>query len=266
MRVLTKELTKKLELFELEYALKAETKNKMPVVFFNNGSDYVAESDLKTVKTNLDLPSKDNEMSFILLPETFVFFNEHSIDALEPEMISVENDFLSQYTNRLRIISFLPDEILKQVKDKRLLALGYAEQKVKKAILKYISIKKTAARLAADKSTEDSIKASYGLTIEKQFDEFTSIVEVFDQMNITKVVEKDNNLYLELDREDVIVLTNFEKLEEEISPENTFIKHFELYEEEYWYELHLLLMTRDTNLVENFHYVTYKFQDLKYER
>ena len=101
----------------------------------NDSCEGVYKSDILTVKTKFNLSDKENELRFMILPATFNFYNDYCEYSLEKETHSPENDFLSQYINRLRVISHLPQEILEQVKDKRLLAMGYAEPKVKKQSL-----------------------------------------------------------------------------------------------------------------------------------
>ena len=264
MKVLTKELRNDLDLQELHCALGSTEKRTMPVIFLN-GVDCVAKEDIKTVRTQFNMSDKENELRFMVMPATFTFFTDYDEEASEREMHSPENDFLSQYVNRLRLISYLPEEILMQVKDKRLLAMGYAEQKVRRAILRYTKVKRDAALKVLERSVEDSLKASAGLIIENQFKEHSyiySIEELFDEVTITGVSKKGSDLYIELDEEDTFVLNDVETLEEEINPENTDISFFELHKVEQGYELHFLLKAKDDNLVESFHYVTYRFKDM----
>jgi hypothetical protein len=69
-----------------------------------------------------------------------------------------------------------------------------------------------------------------------------------------------------LDGEETIILTDVEILEEEINPLNTYIELFELHKTEQDYELHFLLMTKEDNtMVEEFHYLTYRFKDLMFK-
>ncbi len=268
MKVLTKELNNKLELHELHCALASREKRTLPVFFLNGNCGTVDETDVKTANTKFNFTEKENELKFMLLPSTFPFYSEHFADAEEREMRSLEEDFLSQYVNRLRIISYLPDEILEQVKDKRLLALGYAEEKVKKTIIEYIDAEKTAALKTLKDSINESLIVSSELTIGTQFKKrlyINSIVELLDEVKITNVERKDNELYIELDNEETFVLTDAETLEEEINAKNTAVEKFELHKTEQGYELHLLLMTQDESLVESFHCVTYGFKDMKFK-
>ncbi|MDE6473918.1 MAG: DUF4085 family protein [Clostridia bacterium] len=265
MKVLTKELYKHVELNEIILAL-SKNNGIMPVVFLNGGYEGVAERDIKTVKTQLDVTEKENQLSFMVLPSTFVSLSDFFEDAEEKAKHTPEIDFLSQYTNRLRIISTLPEEILKQVKDKRLLALGYADQQIRKSILKYAEERKIAAFKVVKNSLEDSLLAVAGLTIERQFEHHSQIYSVealFDEAIITNVSQKGKDLYLELDHKETIVLTEVETLEEEIKPYNTCIRLFELHKNKQDYELHFLLATKDSNLIEYFHYVTYRFKDMR---
>lgn len=264
MKVLTKELRNDFDFQEIYCAINSIEKKTMPVVFLN-GDEGVAKADIKTVKTQFNISDKENKLNFMVMPATFTFYSDYSETELESEMHSPENDFLSQYVNRLRLIQYLPEEILSKVKDKRLLAIGYADQKVKNAIQSYTKIKINDAYKILERSLKSSLKASVGLTIKNQFEKHSyiySIEELFDETYITNVCKKGNDLYIELDGENTIVLSEVETLEEEIDPQNTEISLFELYNVKQDYELHFLLKVIDDNLAESFHYVTYKFKDM----
>lgn len=267
MKVLTKEIRNDIDLQEIRFAVDSKRSRTMPV-FFLNEDNGVTEAEIKTVRTEFNkLSDKENELRFMIIPATFTFFTEHDSYALEREMHSPESDFLSQYVNRLRIISYLPEEILSEVKDKRLLAMGFSDKKVKKAILRYTDAKIKTALEILENSLKESLKAAEGLTIEKQFEEHSyiySIEELFDEAFITSVCKKEKDLYVELNGEDTFVLTNVETLEDEIDPKNTEVSFFELYKVEKGYELHFLLKIKDNNLAESFHYVTYGFKDMRF--
>ena len=267
MKVLTKEILKNFELHVLYCALNTTEKSFLPVLLFSGGYDGFAKSDIITVKSQFNLTDKENEVSFIILPSTFTFFNDYYKDEIKQKR-SAAKEFLSEYINRLRIISELPEKLLKRVKDKRLLALGYAEPKVKKNISKYAYVKKTAVLTILEKSNEESVNACSGLTIEEQFENnnyINSIVELFEETTITNVYKFENDIFIELDDDIKIVLISSKIIEEEKSPINAYIKFFELHRGQEFYELHLLLMTKDSNLVEHFHYVTYRFKDMRIE-
>lgn len=266
MKVLTKELRNDLELHEIYCALESREKRTIPLFFFNGSHEGIADNDIKTLKTNFNLSDRENELSFMLLPDTFMFFYDYFEDAKDEEMRSPENDFMYQYLNRLRIISHLPEKLLKKIKDKRLLALGYADKKVKKDLVEYLKAKKNAAFKVLGKSIENSLKTASGLTIEKQFKErnIRSLAELLKEKTITGLNKKRSNLYIKLDDESTFVLTDVKTLEKEINPINTYIDLFELHKVGQGYELHFLLMTKDSNLIEYFHYVTYRFNDMMF--
>lgn len=204
-------------------------------------------------------------MKFIILPATFTFFGKNFEHGRYRWKHTPENDFAAEYANRLRIVSYLPEKILKQVKDKRWLALGYAEQKVKKAIIKYANTAVVTSIKILEKSLNESLDTASELTINEEFGKHEyiySIEELFDEATITSVRKIGNELYIELDKGETFVLTDVEILEEEVNPENTYIEFFELHKAEKGYELHLLLMTTDNNFIESLHYVTYRFKDM----
>lgn len=70
MKVMTKEWYKDIEFHDLIVMLEPNTHKKIPFVFTNGGEDCVAKEHLHTVKTNFDLTEKENEMSFVMLPDT----------------------------------------------------------------------------------------------------------------------------------------------------------------------------------------------------
>ncbi len=269
MKVLTKELKNDLDLHEIYCAVDSREKRTLPMVFLNGSGEGVVDSDIKTIKTDFNVTDKENELKFMILPATFTFFGEDFEHGRFRWKHTPENDFAAEYANRLRIISYLPEEILMQVEDKRLLAFGYAEQKVKKEIIKYTKAATAISIKILERSLKESLAAASGLTIEKEFGErkyIYSIEELFSESTITGVSKIGNDLYIELDNEDTFVLTDVETLEEEINPANTYIEFFELHKVEQGYELHFLLMTTDKNLIENFHYVTYAFKDMMFKK
>ncbi len=269
MKVLTKELKNDLELHEIYCAIDSREKRTLPMVFLNGSCEGVADSAIKTIKTNFNVTDKENELKFMILPATFTFFGKDFEHGRFRWKHTPENDFAAEYANRLRIISYLPEEILKQVKDKRLLAFGYAEHKVKKAIISYAKTAVAISIKILEKSLKESLEAASGLTIDEEFEKHEyiySIEELFSESTIKGVNKIGNELYIELDKEETFVLTDVQTLEEEVNPENTYIEFFELHKVERGYELHLLLMTTDNNLVQNFHYVTYAFKDMMFKK
>ena len=268
MEVLTKELKHDLELHEIRCAVDSRAKRTLPMVFLNGDCDGVADSAIKTIKTNFNVTDKENELKFMILPATFTFFDKSFEHGRFSWKHTPENDFAAEYANRLRIISYLPEEILKQVKDKRLLAFGYAEPKVKKAIISYARTATAISIKMLEGSLKESLDVASELTIEEEFEkhDIYSIEELFSESTITGVRKIGNELYIGLNKEDTFVLTDVETLEEEVDPENTYIEFFELHKAEQGYELHFLLMTTDNNFVENFHYVTYRFRDMMFKK
>ena len=66
--------------------------------------------------------------------------------------------------------------------------MGYAEPKVKKAIIEYADAKTEAAIKVLEKSLEDSLNATAGLTISEQFkkhDYIDSLEDLFSETYIT---------------------------------------------------------------------------------
>ena len=262
MKKMTKEWVKDYKLLELVYTFKPISKNKIPFVFTNGGAECIAKKDLYTVKTNFAISEKENEFNFIMLPDTF------DLNLFGYDEKFCANNFLSQYINRLRLISYLPEDILKNVKDKRLLALGYADGQVKKQIIKYAKSKFNRALKIYDKSCEKTVEAEQGLTIHKQFikHDFPSLPLLFDDIDIKKTEKVNDNLILKLSDNTTIVFIGAKIIEAETDILNAYVEKIELYKNADTYELHLLLMKRDKNLTENYYYATIAFKDLKFKK
>jgi len=266
MKIFTKEWVKDIEFHDLILMLEKNTGIRIPFIFMNGGTECVAKEDLYTVKTDLNVTDKENEIKFVMLPNTIdLELNFLDINNKINEE-TCKNDFLLQYLNRLRSISYLPENILKHIKDKRLLALGYADTQTKKEILDYIKIKYNKAIDLYDKCCEDSVKAEKGLTIRKQLEQhlYSSVPLMFDDVEITKAEYINNELFLTLDDYETVVLSGTEIIEEETDIKNSIVKHIELYKQETCYELHLLVIKRDENFIESYYYATYRFKDLKF--
>lgn len=266
MKVLTKEWLNDCNLCGVAHMLNDKTDKKIPFVFTNGETDCIAKEDLHTVKTNLNVTDRANSISFVLLPDIFEYCPEYSETAIEPERASFEDDFFAQYIDRLRAISYLPQEILKLVKDKRMLALGYAESAVKKMITEYINSKQKNIYKTYDNSYKVSKQAESGLTVCEQlkYHPFLySLSFIFEEANIIGVETVDNDIYLTFDFKETVILKDAEVVKQECSPINAYIREYELYKDGKNYELHLLLMKRDENLVAHFYYLTYRFKDMK---
>lgn len=263
MKVLTKEWVKNLEFHELIVLLDGKSNKKIPFVILNGG-EGVAEKDLHTLKTNFNLTEKENEISFVMLPEAFYLDPDFALYGKSKED-RYASDFHLQYSNRLRVISYLPEEILKSVKDKRLLAFGYAEERAKKEILKFIKSKYRNAVNLFEKTCSSSVMAEEGLTILGQLKgkHLNSVLQLFDGSEVTKAETEGGEIFLTLDDDETLVFSGAQVLEEEAKIARSFIRATELYKKEDGYELHLLIKKTDKNLIESYHYVTYAFKDLK---
>ena len=263
MKKMTKEWVKDIELHELIVALTPNTNKKVPFVFMNGGTDCVAKDDLHTVKTNFNMSERENEISFIMLPDTFDLKIDFLIDGEEINETACRNDFLLQYLNRLRVISYIPDNILKSVKDKRLLALGYAEQKAKDEILNYTKSKCNNAYEVHEKCNETSVEAQAGLTINKQIDIYHSVPFLFDNAEITEYKKVKDEIHMTLDDDTKLIFSGAEVIEKEIDLVDCVAYGIELYEMQDCHELHILLQKMGEDLIYRYYYATYKFKDLK---
>ncbi len=259
MKELTKDWLKKIELYELWCMLNPQSGSKIPIVFCGAAPEQIPKSQLISLEDGQTL-------TVLFVPDTFSFLKRYSKTAVEPDMKSIEDDFVSQYINRLRIISNLPEELIDKVRDRRLLALGYADKKVKKKVSEYSQTESKKAYELWEKSIKKSSLAEDGLTIKKQFENHSHInciVDLLDETNITAVSTLGESIYIQTDNGETVILSGAQILEEETSPAGAYIKTFELIKAQKHYELHLLLMKRGKRLTENYYCVTYIFTDMK---
>ncbi|MDE5897548.1 MAG: DUF4085 domain-containing protein [Clostridia bacterium] len=267
MRIMTKEWVKNLEFHDLIVMLEPVSKKKIPFVFTNGGTEAVAKEDLYTVTTDFNVSDTENQLNFVMLPDSFDLEIDFLGDGRKINERTCRNDFMLQYLNRLRVLSYVPEHILKRVRDKRLLALGYADEETKKELLKFAKKKHNEALDLYHKCTQASIKAEQGLTIREQFKDrpyIFSLSFLFDNAEITKIKKVKDKIHLTLGERMPVVLIGARVIEEEADIVNSWVIHIELYREETCYELHLLIMKRDEQLISHYHHVTYAFQDLRF--
>lgn len=86
---------------------------------------------------------------------------------------------------------------------------------------------------------------------------------MFDGAQITKTEKDKDGMYLTIEDSITIAFSGAEIMEEEIDVANSYVCEIELYKKQNCYELHLLLMKRDENLIDRYYYATYAFKDLK---
>ena len=268
MKIMTKEWVKDSDFLDLIVMLTPNTKIKRPLVFLNGGTENIAKDNLHTVKTNLNVTDKENEIQFVMAPDTYGLDLEYLSDCEDMDEKTCKNEFQLLYLNRLRVISYLPEQILKKVKDKRLLALGYAEKQVKKEILKYIKPKYEVAYAISCKSNNASVEVSKGLTIYEEFktNRFAHRITIlFDGVVIKKVEKVNDEIHLSLDDFNYVVFSGAEITEQEVDLINTRVSEIELYKNEDGYELQFLLEKRDENFIADYYYATIAFKDLKFK-
>ncbi len=271
MKVLTKEWIKDFELGDLMRIVNSESVKKFPLVFLNGGNEDVGK-DLNLFKTNLELTDKENEMGFILVSNWFDFLPQSQLSTKEendPQTASNEAYFFSQYINTLRVISELPQDIFKGVKDKRLLVFGYANEEVKTAIKNYVGNKYEIACQKWEKSNYFSEIAGKSLTANKQFKKrflcSKKISHLLQETRILNFSNKYGEIRIMNDNEETAILKDAKTITEEINPKHTYIRVYELYKNENGYEIHFLLERCDENLINKFYYATYSFKDMEYE-
>lgn len=269
MRFLTKDKVKKHDFFTMKSWFMHEKEGKIPLVFLDGNGSASDSSDLIEIHApNLGLSKKEEELKLILIPDTFDYFPDYDEKAYEPWERSVRADFQSQYINRLRIISMLPDEIRARIKDKRLLALGYADHDLREELLRFADTMQQNDDEAWQQYEWELKKVVSKLTLCDQLYEYDcdDIHDLLSETVITRKFNIGDNLYIELRDEVVLILSNAKVVEEEINPTNSFPYFYELHERNGKYELHLLLTKVDENLIEHYHYATYSFDDMSLQK
>lgn len=266
MKFLTKKWLMDYELHEIQCLLKPQTNKKIPFIFTNSGTESIAKENLHTVETDLNLTDKENKIDFIMLPDTFDYLIEYHNDATEPDRKSLEEDFKVQYVDRMRIITYLPDDILKRINDKRMLAFGYVGSEVKSIILDYIEEKNKVTQTMWNAASTNTELVERGLTFSKQFgkDPYApTLIELLDMVNILNAEPVGKDIHLTLETGEILILTNAEVIEQEESVINAYVRAIELHKKRSGYELHLLVMKRDVTYTAHFYYVTYSFKDMQ---
>lgn len=264
MKTLTKEWLKDFELSQLGYMLDSREVGYLPIVVFNNGKEENNIDVLHRVKTNFNLPENEKVFDVAVVPNTFGFFDDYPVEEM-PFIKSPHDDFMVEYINRLRIASGLPQEVLSHIKDLRLFALGCYEEEAKNAVLKYIGNKKEVAYRKYEKSFNDGCKVAEHLSANKQFKKHRYVNSLFDLFEEAYLVEmhlNNGDMQLRLNQNLFVRLSDCKIIEREAEPEYDEIKAFELLKNGSRYELHLLLIKRDSNLIESPYYITFEFSDM----
>lgn len=261
MKIYTKDWKNKYDISQLKYIYQAEEGELLPIILGNDCS-AVDKKDVHTIKLgNLNLSESEKEINFLFVKNSIVCITS-IIEDIPLELKTANDDFKYQYANRLRVISLLPEEIKEQIKNKHLLALGYAGRELKKILNKFIKeIDKGLDLMWRDfeKNRETNFKITITNQLKDHYYNYPS--EVFDHINIRKLYFQENDLYFDLGDESVI-LQNAKVIEEECKPEKTYIERSEIHQVPNGYELHLLIIKIDKNLMENMYYATYFFEDM----
>jgi len=164
----------------------------------------------------------------------------------EPKMYKDFNDYFNSSLNRIRK---LPDTILNEVSDVRLLALGYATQKNYDRIKEYcINNSKIV-----EKTVDD-----YAKYIKKEFKNKIPNFEKesFHDSQITNFIHKGNDYIFELDNEgsfteiNNIIFKNAEIIKQEFSIKDARWLYNEIYKIGDKYEIHLLLWASNDELID----------------
>lgn len=232
--------------------------------------DSMELPEIQTIKTHLDLPyfsDKEKQLRIIAKPVHFPLFEDYDKNAPNPQERSFIADFKDTYNNRLRLISLLPENIQRQIDDKRLLALGYAPKKTQNLILSYINGLKDPLNAEQEKFEKTQMVIEEALTIKQQienshFSLYGNLNKFLEESKINNLLWENSNLHIRFNAVQTITLTEASILEEDESPIDGEFFAAEVYQFDDHNELHLLLRKYDDDLVERVFYVTYRFKDI----
>ena len=164
-------------------------------------------------------------------------------------------------------IFVLPENIQRQIDDKRLLALGYAPQKIQNLILSYIDSLKDPLNAEQEKFEKTQMVIEESLTIKQQIEEspfssYGNLNKFLEESEISNISWENSDLHIKIDNSQEIILTEASVLEEDESPIDGEFFIVEVHQFDDHNELHLLLRKYDDDLVERVFYVTYRFKDI----
>lgn len=263
MKYLTKEWCKKTLLSEIcNYDWLRENKSAPTCLFlvnFNN-CGFDGESYIDIFQPIENLTETEQRLNCLIIPTHIVFGSEddYDMDSLYSLDKSLKDDFLTHYMSRLQATSLLPEEILSQIPDKRIFAMGYAAPKLRKIAIEY-SEKMRAETIAVQDEASELIEP-----VLKEFKEKHNIDLAFIFMDSFLCNKKQRGINLELELNSYyLILENAQILEEEIEIENNRIYAYEIYKTETGYELHFLLEFCNKNNYVTYHYATYRFNGIK---
>ena len=266
MKFYTKEWYNNYALKSLAYIFNEYDRRMILVVC----DDSVELPGIQTIKLHHDLPyfsDKEKQLRIIAKPVHFPLFEKYDKNAHNPQERSFIADFKDTYNNRLRLISLLPENIQRQIDDKRLLALGYAPQKIQNLILSYIDSLKDPLNAEQEKFEKTQRVIEESLTIKQQIEEspfssYGNLNKFLEESEISNISWENSDLHIKIDNSQEIILTEASVLEEDESPIDGEFFIVEVHQFDDHNELHLLLRKYDDDLVERVFYVTYRFKDI----
>ena len=178
----------------------------------------------------------------------------------------VENIFKNRLNEIIKLTKLLPAEILNEIADVRVFALGFVSKKVKDKLLEYKKENLQQHLQTIEKVEKENLNNAKNLPKDIDILEFNEIL-------IRSFSKHRNDYVLTLDGQK-IKLYSAEITEKEFKNVRTInlniphsgyciIVYTELYYENGFYELHLLLDNRDEYETQNLCYLTVKCKDIK---
>lgn len=266
MKFYTKEWYNNYALKSLAYIFN-EYDRRMIIVICDDSMELPG---IQTIRPHLDLPyfsDKEKQLRFIAEPVHFPLFGQYDKNAPNPQERSFTADFKNTYNNRLRLLSLLPENIQRQIKDKRLLALGYAPKKTRNLILSYINSLESPLNAEQEQFEKAQMVIEEALTLKKQIEDapyshYGNLNGFLEESKISNLSWDNSDLHIGVDAAQEIILTEASILEEDDSPIDGEFCAAEVHQFVDHNELHLLLRKYNDDLVERVFYVTYCFKDI----
>jgi hypothetical protein len=265
MKIFTKEWYKQYEIWSIKYWL-TEEEGGIRVLPILDESVPEMPDEIRADATSYltDKPKQENRMRVVAAKNIFPLYMYYDPKNANGKYRSLENDIKAELINRMRVYEYLPEEIRQQIPDKRLFVMGYAPPKVKMAVLDYLD----GLPYIFEDSEQNNLRELKILSEltncqQRQKEDIYSINYFFRDEAIKEVIIDKNEIKIRLFDESEMILTGGEVIEQEKEMFGAIVTEHELHKNKDKYELHLLLLQRDKNLMEETFYATYSFKDLR---
>lgn len=264
MKIFTKEWYKQYEIWNIRYWL-TEEEGGIRVLPVLDESVPKMPDEIRADATSYltDKPKQENQMRVLAAKNIFPLYMYYDPENSNVKYRSLENDIKAELMNRMRVFEELPAKIRQRIPDKRLFVMGYSPPKVKKAVLDYLdSLPDIFEDCEQNNLRELKILSELTINKQKQEKDIYSINYFFRDEAVKEVIIDTNAIKIRLFDDSEMILTEGEVIEQEKEMFGAIVTEHELHKNKDKYELHLLMLQRDKNLMEETFYATYSFKDL----